>query len=58
MKDKDNRLVTEWMEPTSIIPTNKGAVTAAAWCKSEAERVPGWKIVTHPDTHKIALERK
>ena len=54
----DIRLVSEWMEPTSKIQTCKGEITAAAWCKAEAERVPWWQVVTHPETHKIALERK
>lgn len=58
MKDTENRLVTEWMDPASTIQTNKGPVLAAAWCKAEAERVPGWQVVTHPETRKIALERK
>lgn len=56
--NKENRLVTEWMEPTSTIQTNEGDVTAAAWCKSEAARVPWWQVVTHPETRKIALEIK
>jgi hypothetical protein len=54
----DIRLVSEWLEPTSIIQTRNGDVTAAAWCKAEAARVPWWQVVTHPETHEIAVAWK
>ena len=58
MNEQDERLVTEWMEPTSTNKTNKGIITAAKWCESEVKRVPGWHIAKNPITNEIALERK
>ena len=54
----DIRLVSEWMEPTSIIHTRNGDVTAAAWCKAEAERCGDWEVIKNPLTHEIAVARK
>lgn len=51
----DVRLVSEWLEPTSTIPTTKGEITAAAWCKAEANRCKDWEVIKNPLTHEIAV---
>lgn len=58
MIDYEKNLTTKWMEPSSMIPTNSGPITAMRWCLKEIKRVSGWEIVSHPETHEIACRRK
>jgi len=55
---RENR-ITEWMEPAERLDSCYGEnITRLQWCEAHCAESPGmFRIITHPETHKIALER-